>query len=126
MSGLEDTTVLLVDDDARNIYALSRQLTSSGMNVLTAENGAQSIDTLKDHPEIDIVLMDIMMPVMDGYEAMQKIREIPEYQELPIIAVTAKAMPEDRDKCIACGATDYASKPIDQEKLFTIMEQWTK
>ncbi|HEY4017481.1 MAG TPA: response regulator, partial [Pseudonocardiaceae bacterium] len=116
--------VLVVDDDARNVYALTSILELHGMRVLQAENGKTGIDTLNGHPEIDLVLMDVMMPEMDGYSATAAIRAMPEYRELPIIAVTAKAMPGDREKSIDSGATDYVTKPVDANDLIRCIKRW--
>jgi len=120
----EGKSLLLVDDDMRNIYALSAQLEELGFNITIANNGREALEVLDDNPAIDIVLMDIMMPEMDGYEAMQKIREQSRFQKLPILALTAKAMKDDRSKCIEAGANDYCSKPIDMGKLTSLMRVW--
>ncbi|WP_344321556.1 HAMP domain-containing protein [Streptomyces macrosporus] len=114
---LAGRTVLVVDDDARNVYALTGILELHGMHVLHADNGRKGIETLAANPGIDLVLMDVMMPEMDGYAATAAIRAMPEYAELPIIAVTAKAMPGDREKTIAAGANDYVTKPLDARDL---------
>jgi CheY-like chemotaxis protein len=119
-----DRTILLVDDDMRNIYVLSRELQHLGLNVLMAENGQVALNKLNESPAIELVLMDIMMPVMDGYEAMQKIRGIKKFTELPIIALTAKAMPEDRALCIDAGASEYLTKPINVDKLKAMLRVW--
>ena len=116
--------VLVVDDDVRNIFALSSALSREGMKVLYAENGRDGIEVLQSNPSIDIVLMDIMMPEMDGYATMRAIREIPEFKALPIITLTAKAMKGDRDKCIAAGASDYITKPVDIARLLTLIRVW--
>ncbi|MDT9682856.1 HAMP domain-containing protein [Streptomyces sp. TRM76323] len=117
-------TVLVVDDDARNLYALSGILELHGLRVLHAENGRKSIETLREHPEIDLVLMDVMMPEMDGYAATAEIRRMPEYVDLPVIAVTAKAMPGDREKSIMAGASDYVTKPVDAHDLIARVRHW--
>ncbi len=116
--------VLVVDDDVRNIYALSSVLEEAGMNVVFAENGRDGIDMLKQTPGISIVLMDVMMPEMDGYETMRRIRQMPEYKNLPILALTAKAMKGDREKCLAAGASDYVTKPVDPDQLLSLMRVW--
>ena len=103
---------------------LSTALESLKMSVVFAENGKEGLEVLQDHSDIDLILMDIMMPEMDGYEAMQQIRHIPQYQSLPIIALTAKAMKDDRQKCIDAGASDYISKPVNLEQLFSLMRVW--
>jgi hypothetical protein len=108
----------------RNIYALSAQLEELGFDITIANNGREAVDTLNDNPEMDIVLMDIMMPEMDGYEAMSLIREQDRFAKLPMLALTAKAMKDDRAKCIEAGANDYCSKPIDMAKLTSLMRVW--
>jgi HAMP domain-containing protein/CheY-like chemotaxis protein/signal transduction histidine kinase len=115
---------LLVDDDARNIFALSSVLERRGMRVLTATTGAEAIALVESHPEIAIVLMDIMMPQMDGYQTMGIIRENPAYRRLPIIALTAKAMKGDREKCLEAGASDYLAKPVNTEQLLLALRMW--
>lgn len=121
---LKDKTVLLVDDDMRNVYALSQILQDKGIHVLTGKDGKQGITKLLAHPETDLVLMDIMMPEMDGYEAMREIRKNDTYSQLPIIALTAKAMKGDRAKCMAAGASDYLAKPVDPSKLLSMLRVW--
>jgi CheY-like chemotaxis protein len=117
-------TVLLVDDDARNIFALSSVLERRGMNVLTATTGKEAIEMVEKTPELAIVLMDIMMPEMDGYQTMGVIRENPAYRRLPIIALTAKAMKGDREKCLEAGASDYLAKPVNTEQLLLAIRMW--
>ena len=121
---IEGKTILIVDDDPRNIFSLQAALDDSQAKLLTAGNGIEAIETIKQHPEIELVLMDIMMPEMDGYEAMQVIRNELKLTELPIIAVTAKAMSTDSAKCIEAGASDYMAKPIDMGKLKQLMKVW--
>jgi HAMP domain-containing protein/signal transduction histidine kinase/CheY-like chemotaxis protein len=121
---LEGSRVLIVDDDVRNIFALTSILERHHINVLHAENGRQGIDTLLQNPDIDIVLMDIMMPGMDGFETIRAVRELDALRNLPIIAVTAKAMKGDREKCIDSGASDYIAKPVDLDQLFSLMRVW--
>ncbi|HEY8606018.1 MAG TPA: HAMP domain-containing protein [Noviherbaspirillum sp.] len=116
--------VLVVDDDLRNIFALSSALERQQMEVLYAENGRDGIEVLESNPDIEIVLMDIMMPEMDGYDTMRAIRRLPAFQSLPIITLTAKAMKGDRDKCIAAGASDYITKPVDITKLLSLLKVW--
>jgi CheY-like chemotaxis protein len=117
-------TVLLVDDDARNIFALSSVLERRGMNVLTATTGNEAIDSLENSRDVAIVLMDIMMPEMDGYETMQAIRAQAKWRRLPIIALTAKAMKGDREKCLVAGASDYLAKPVNTEQLLAALRMW--
>jgi CheY-like chemotaxis protein len=117
-------TALLVDDDARNIFALSSVLERRGMKVLTATTGAEAIALVESNPEIAIVLMDIMMPQMDGYQTMGIIRENPAFRRLPIIALTAKAMKGDREKCLEAGASDYLAKPVNTEQLLLALRMW--
>jgi len=116
--------VLVVDDDVRNIFALSSVLERRGMNVLSASTGHEAIATIEAKPDIAIVLMDIMMPGMDGYETMQVIRQNPAYRRLPIIALTAKAMKGDREKCLEAGASDYLAKPVNTEQLLSALRMW--
>ncbi|MGW4705491.1 HAMP domain-containing protein [Streptomyces sp. NPDC004285] len=121
---LHGRTVLVVDDDARNLYALSGILELHGITVLHAENGRKGIEALQAHPAVSLVLMDVMMPEMDGYTATARIRQLPEYAELPVIAVTAKAMPGDREKSLASGASDYVTKPVDADELIACVGRW--
>ncbi|MGA4718415.1 response regulator [Fictibacillus nanhaiensis] len=117
-------TVLITDDDNRNIFALKTALEQKGMNILIANNGMECLDILDANKKIDLILMDIMMPEMDGYETMQRIRATGEHMDLPIIALTAKAMKNDREKCLEAGASDYISKPLKLEQLFSVMHVW--
>ena len=117
-------TVLLVDDDARNIFALSSVLERRGMHVLTATTGREAIDLIDQTPHLAIVLMDIMMPEMDGYQTIETIRGNPAYRRLPIIALTAKAMKGDREKCLEAGASDYLAKPVNTEQLLSALRMW--
>ncbi|MGH1392824.1 MAG: response regulator [Trichormus sp.] len=123
-NSLADKKVLIVDDDIRNIFALTSMLERYQMQVLYAENGTEGMRILQSTPDINIVLMDIMMPEMDGYETMQLIRQQDQFQSLPIIALTAKAMPGDRDRCIAAGASDYITKPVNTEQLISLLRVW--
>ena len=116
--------ILLADDDMRNVFALTHLLEERDVNVIVARNGREAVDTLKLNPDTDLVLMDIMMPEMDGYAAMQEIRSDDSFSGTPIIALTAKAMKNDKEKCLDAGASDYLVKPIDQNKLFTQMSAW--
>lgn len=117
-------TVLVVDDDMRNVFALSKMLVNKGFKVIKASNGMRALVELEKENEIDMVLMDIMMPEMDGYETMRRIRKVERYKTMPIIALTAKAMKDDKEKCISAGANDYMSKPIEIDKLFNLMRVW--
>ncbi|WP_235427296.1 response regulator [Cohnella kolymensis] len=121
---IEYKNVLVVDDDIRNIFALTTILERHHMKVIPAENGQDAISILEQNPNIEIVLMDIMMPVMDGYETTRAIRQIPEFKELPIIALTAKAMKGDRELCLEAGASDYITKPVNSAHLLAMMRTW--
>ncbi|WP_081869662.1 response regulator [Endozoicomonas numazuensis] len=121
---LEGHKILLVDDDLRNTFALSKGLQALGLEVVIADNGQNALDKLDEEEGVELVLMDIMMPVMDGYEAMIKMREIDRLKEMPVIALTAKAMSDDKAKCIEAGANDYMTKPVDIDKLVAMMKVW--
>lgn len=121
---LDGYTVLLVDDDVRNVFSLGSVLKRYGITVIPARNGQEGIDALTAHPEVDLVLMDIMMPVMDGYEAMRRIRKEIRWHNLPIVALTAKAMKGDRQKCLDAGASDYVTKPVDMDQLTSVLRVW--
>ncbi len=116
--------VLIADDDMRNIFSLSSVLAEKDMIVFEAENGHEAIEVLQQNPDIDLILMDIMMPVMDGYEAIRSIRQDHRFTSLPIIALTAKAMKGDQEACLKAGASDYTTKPVDMTKLFSLMRVW--
>jgi len=120
----EGKKILIVDDDVRNVFALSSVLESRGMEVLFAENGVEGLDILKRNENIDLVLMDIMMPEMDGYETMQRLRKLRKFERLPVISLTAKAMTGDREKSIHAGASDYITKPVDTDQLLSLMRVW--
>ena len=121
---LANKKVLIVDDDIRNIFAMTSILEPHKMQLLSAETGKAAIAVLQDTPDVDAVLMDVMMPDMDGYDTMRAIRKFPKFRALPIIAVTAKAMKGDREKCIEAGASDYIAKPVDTEQLLSILRVW--
>ncbi len=121
---LEGKKVLIVDDDMRNIFSLSSVLREKSMVVIEAENGIEALERLNENPDVDVVLMDVMMPEMDGFTATRAIRKDPRFARLPIIALTAKAMKGDRDECLKAGASDYIPKPVDVEKLFSLLRVW--
>jgi len=121
---LRGKKVLIVDDDMRTAFAMSQLLSGRGVETLKAENGKRALRLLAEHPDVDLVLMDIMMPVMDGYEAMKRIRGQERFRKLPIIVLTAKAMPEDREKCLEAGANDYLPKPVEQQRLISMLRVW--
>jgi CheY-like chemotaxis protein len=121
---LDGATVLIVDDDVRNVFALTSALEMHGLNVLYSDNGVDGVRVLAEHPEVDIVLMDAMMPDQDGYETTQKIRRNQRFQDLPVVFLTAKAMPGDRESALAAGASDYITKPVDLDELIELMARW--
>jgi len=121
---LDGKRVLLADDDMRTVYALSALLRSKGVDVLVADTGKAAVDLLMEDPHVDAVLMDVMMPEMDGYEAIRRIRRDPRFMGLPVIALTAKAMKGERERCMAEGASDYLPKPVDSERLLTALSNW--
>ncbi len=121
---LKNKTVLVADDDVRNIFSLTKALEQHQMNVLSATDGKEALRVLAENPKVDVVLMDMMMPELDGYQTTSTIREMPAYKQLPILAVTAKAMMGDREKCIAAGASDYISKPVDIDQLISLLRVW--
>ena len=121
---LRNKQILLVDDDMRTLFALTKLLSDRGMIVHKADNGESALTLLNEHSDIDLVLMDIMMPVMDGYETMSRIRQQERFRKLPIVALTAKAMREDNEKCMQAGANDYMSKPVDANRLLSMLRVW--
>ncbi|OYW98592.1 MAG: hypothetical protein B7Z14_14405, partial [Bosea sp. 32-68-6] len=121
---LRGRKVLIVDDDARNIFALSTVLENQDMEILSATNGRQAIELIQANDDLAMVLMDIMMPEMDGYETMREIRKQPEFRNLPILALTAKAMKGDREKCLEAGASDYIAKPVNTDQLLSLLRVW--
>jgi CheY-like chemotaxis protein len=123
-AALTGRRVLIVDDDVRNVFALTSALETHGMEVIYAENGREALTLLEQSPNVDLILMDIMMPELDGYQTTEAIRAMPQYERLPIIALTAKAMKGDREKSIAAGASDYITKPVDVDQLVSLMRVW--
>ncbi len=121
---LKDKTVLIADDDVRNIFSLTKALEQLKMKVISATDGKEALNILEENPQTDIVLMDMMMPEMDGYESIARIRQNPRFKNLPVLAVTAKAMTGDREKCIRAGASDYISKPVDVDQLISLLRVW--
>ena len=116
--------VLVVDDDARNIFALTTVLENNEMEVLSATNGRQAIEVIQSTPDLSAVLMDIMMPEMDGYQTMREIRKDQKFRALPMLALTARAMKGDREKCLEAGASDYIAKPVNTEQLLSLLRVW--
>jgi CheY-like chemotaxis protein len=121
---LRGRKVLVVDDDARNIFALATILENQDLEVVSATNGRQAIEIIESTPDLSVILMDIMMPEMDGYETMREIRKNPRFRSLPILALTAKAMKGDREKCLEAGASDYVAKPVDTDQLLSMLRVW--
>jgi CheY-like chemotaxis protein len=121
---LRGRKVLVVDDDARNIFALTTLLENEDMEVIRATSGHMAIERITQTPDLSLVLMDIMMPDMDGYETIQKVRADPRFSTLPILALTARAMKGDREKCLDAGASDYISKPVNVDELLSLMRVW--
>jgi CheY-like chemotaxis protein len=121
---LKNKAVLIADDDARNVFSLLNALEPEGLKCYKAENGKEALDVLAKHPGIDIVLMDVMMPELDGLEATKAIRKDPKLAKIPIIGLTAKAMKGDREKCLAAGMSDYIAKPVNVQKLLSLMRVW--
>ena len=121
---LRGRKVLVVDDDVRNIFALTSLLENQEMDVLSAPNGRDAIGIIRNTSDVSIVLMDIMMPDMDGYETIREIRKAPEFRTIPILALTAKAMKGDREKCLNAGASDYIAKPVNTDQLLSLMRVW--
>jgi hypothetical protein len=121
---LKDKKILIVDDDIRNIFAMTSLLERYGMQILSAETGKAALEKLQSIPDVDVALMDIMMPDMDGYDTMRAIRKFGKFRALPVIALTAKAMKGDREKCIDAGASDYIAKPVDSTELLSMLRLW--
>jgi len=122
----EGLRVVVAEDDMRTAYSLIALLQSRGCRVTVVENGKEALAEVERDPAVDCILMDIMMPEMDGYEAMRELRKRPAFRDIPIIALTAKAMPGERDRCFAAGATDYLTKPVDGAKLLSTLHRWTR
>jgi CheY-like chemotaxis protein len=122
----EGRRILIAEDDVRNVFALSNVLEPKGAKVEIARNGREALQQLGKDPDIDLVLMDIMMPEMDGLEATRQIRADPRFAKVPIIALTAKAMADDRDRCLEAGANDYIAKPLDVDKLLSLARVWIR
>jgi len=125
-ANMRGKTVLVIDDDARNIYAITQVLENHGINVVKAENGKVGLQVLNQHDDIDLIVMDTMMPEMDGVEAIKNIRQNSRFKELPILSLTAKAMKGDREKCIEAGASQYITKPVDPDKLIASIYHWIR
>ncbi|MCW3041347.1 MAG: Hybrid signal transduction histidine kinase, partial [Solirubrobacterales bacterium] len=123
-AAFEGATALIVDDDFRNIFALTALLERGGLSVLQAQSGPAALAILDEHADVDVILMDIMMPVMNGYETMAAIRDRPGFAELPIIAVTGKVVGGERERCLAAGASDYIPKPVDTAELLEALATW--
>jgi CheY-like chemotaxis protein len=123
-ASLANKKVLVVDDDVRNIFALTAMLERQQMQVFSVDSGKEAIETLEKNPDVDIALVDVMMPEMDGYETMARMRELATFKDRPIIALTAKAMKGDREKCIEAGASDYIAKPINNSHLLSMLRSW--
>jgi hypothetical protein len=123
-SGLAGKRIMIVDDDIRNIFALTSLLERHQIEILSAETGQGAIDKLQSNGDVDLVLMDIMMPDLDGYDTIREIRKQPRHHSLPIVALTAKAMKGDREKCLEAGASDYIAKPVDPEQLLALLRLW--
>ena len=121
---LKGKKVLVADDDVRNIYSITKTLEQHKMTVISAIDGEDALKQINEHPDVDIVLMDIMMPKLDGYRAIELIRQNKKHRQLPILAITAKAMAGDREKCIQAGASDYISKPVDIDQLMSLLRVW--
>ena len=121
---LEGKRVLIVDDDMRNVYSLTSALRAKQLHIIAAADGMEALEELAAHADTDVVLMDIMMPRMDGHEAIRRIRKQPRFRRLPIIALTAKTMPGERQRCIDAGANDYIPKPVDIDRLLSLLRVW--
>jgi len=121
---LRGKKLLVVDDDIRNIFALTSLLELHGMDVVSCETGREAVEKVDEDPGLDVVLMDIMMPEMDGYETLRQIRQNPKHRLLPILALTAKAMKGDRERCLQAGASDYIAKPVNTEELLALLRIW--
>jgi CheY-like chemotaxis protein len=125
-AALAGKKVLVVDDDVRNVFAITSSLETHKMQVLYAENGRAGIELLDKNPDVDVVLMDVMMPGIDGYQTIREIRSNPRHRLLPIIAVTARALKDDASKCLVAGASDYVPKPVNPDRLMEVIRLWTR
>jgi len=123
-STLINKKILIADDDPRNVFALTKALEQEKVDITSLTNGKEVLSYVEKKPKLDAILMDIMMPEMDGYETIAALRKMPEYKTIPIIAITAKAMHSDREKCIEAGASDYISKPVDLDQLVSLLSVW--
>ena len=121
---LSGKKILITDDDVRNIFSLTKALEKYKVEVVVAMDGNHAIQQIKENPDVDVILMDMMMPELDGYEAIKEIRKMPKFKRLPIIAITAKSMIGEREKCITAGASDYISKPVDIDQLLSLLRVW--
>ena len=124
LTDLQEKTVLIVDDDVRNLYAMAAALEMKEMMVVQASNGEIALQQLEKYPEIALILLDLMMPVMDGFATIAMIKKQERYRDIPIIVLTAKAMLKDREQCLAVGASDFISKPVDMDRLVSLMQVW--
>ncbi|WP_238555302.1 response regulator [Chryseobacterium sp. P1-3] len=121
---LSGKKVLITDDDVRNIFSLTKALEKYKVEVIVAMDGKHALEQIQQNPDVDVILMDMMMPEMDGYETIKEIRKMPQFKRLPIIAITAKSMIGEREKCITAGASDYISKPVDIDQLLSLLRVW--
>ncbi|RTZ49226.1 response regulator [Chryseobacterium arthrosphaerae] len=121
---LSGKKILITDDDVRNIFSLTKALEKYKVEVIVAMDGKHALEQIDQNPDVDVILMDMMMPEMDGYETIKQIRKMPAFKKLPVIAITAKSMIGEREKCITAGASDYISKPVDIDQLLSLLRVW--